>query len=190
MKKYQRLGACLLLASLGACSFGQQDRCLDQAGAAAGNQCTSADAPVVSRAAISASSTNVAQARSVLKVVGADRDANGCIASAGYQWSAMLGECIRLFERGIRFERYDAKASEPQSIFVVLSADRQQAEIFFATSDKPAILSAQKVLEGDVTPTLYQNKTEGLSILRAKDQFYIRYQGQLIYTANSLSPAR
>ena len=190
MKKYQGLGACLLLASLVACSFGQKDRCLAPGGAATGKQCQYAGAPVVSSTVNSTASTNVAQARSVLKVVGADRDAHGCIASAGYQWSAMLGECIRLFERGIRFERYDAKASEPQSIFVVLSADRQQAEIFFAPSDKPAILNAQKVLEGDIMPTLYQNKAEGLSILRAKDQFYIRYQGQLIYTANSLNPAR
>ena len=35
-------------------------------------------------------------------VVGADQDTHGCKGSAGYQWSALRKECIRLFETGIR----------------------------------------------------------------------------------------
>jgi hypothetical protein len=30
--------------------------------------------------------------------VGADRDAHGCIGSAGYTWSEELGQCIRPWE--------------------------------------------------------------------------------------------
>ncbi len=36
-----------------------------------------------------------------LPLPGSDRDAHNCIGSAGYRWSEMLSECIRLFERGI-----------------------------------------------------------------------------------------
>ena len=32
------------------------------------------------------------------KVVGGDRDANGCIGSAGYQWCASLNKCVRPWE--------------------------------------------------------------------------------------------
>ena len=31
-------------------------------------------------------------------LVGADRDEHGCIGSAGYQWCAKLGECVRPWE--------------------------------------------------------------------------------------------
>ena len=33
-----------------------------------------------------------------IKVVGTDRDAHGCIASAGYRWCAAAGECERPWE--------------------------------------------------------------------------------------------
>ena len=33
---------------------------------------------------------------------GSDRDAHGCIGSAGYIWSEVRQDCIRLFEQGIR----------------------------------------------------------------------------------------
>jgi len=32
------------------------------------------------------------------RLVGADRDAHGCIGSAGYSWSEELGQCIRPWE--------------------------------------------------------------------------------------------
>ncbi len=34
--------------------------------------------------------------------VGDDKDAHGCIASAGYTWSEVLKDCIRLWEKGAR----------------------------------------------------------------------------------------
>ena len=35
-------------------------------------------------------------------IVGGDRDKHGCIGSAGYQWSEVQQDCIRVFEKGIR----------------------------------------------------------------------------------------
>lgn len=45
----------------------------------------------------------------VTTAIGADRDAHGCIGSAGYVWSQVREECIRPFEAGIRM----APAAEP-----------------------------------------------------------------------------
>ena len=41
------------------------------------------------------SSSEIAPSESL---VGADRDENGCIGSAGYQWCASLGKCVRPWE--------------------------------------------------------------------------------------------
>ena len=35
-------------------------------------------------------------------IVGGDRDAHGCIGSAGYTYSAVRTECVRLWEVGVR----------------------------------------------------------------------------------------
>ncbi|MFM4964928.1 hypothetical protein [Aeromonas bivalvium] len=60
-------------------------------------------------------------------MVGADRDEHDCIASAGYQWSALAGQCVRLFEQGIRLNPTDA--GQTASAFVLFNADQSQAEL-------------------------------------------------------------
>jgi hypothetical protein len=54
--------------------------------------------------------------------VGGDKDAHGCIGSAGYTWSEMKGECIRLFEAGIRLNPKDDALDQTQSAFVVFKS--------------------------------------------------------------------
>lgn len=49
--------------------------------------------------------------------VGGDRDKHGCIGSAGYQWSEVQQDCIRVFEKGIRMKAVDGS----QSAFIVFS---------------------------------------------------------------------
>ena len=66
----------------------------------------------------------------VTTAIGADRDAHGCIGSAGYVWSQVREECIRPFEAGIRM----APAAEPDATtaaYIVFAEDssRQKTEI-------------------------------------------------------------
>ena len=60
-------------------------------------------------------------------LVGADRDEHGCIGSAGYTWSEVRKDCIRLFEDGIRTEAVDGSG---QVMYVVFSPDSLKAELF------------------------------------------------------------
>ena len=53
------------------------------------------------------------------EMVGNDKDEHGCIASAGYTWSEVQQNCIRLFESGIRLEATDGKSSA----YIVFSPD-------------------------------------------------------------------
>ena len=42
-------------------------------------------------------------------LVGADRDEHGCIGSAGYTWSEVRKDCIRLFEDGLQFRLAESR---------------------------------------------------------------------------------
>ena len=61
------------------------------------------------------------------QLVGNDQDAHGCRASAGYQWSPLLGQCVRLFEQAVRLQSLEA--TETGSAFVLFNADQSKAEL-------------------------------------------------------------
>lgn len=49
--------------------------------------------------------------------MGDDKDAHGCIASAGYTWSEVLKDCIRLWEKGVRVADVADKEKPPILFF-------------------------------------------------------------------------
>jgi hypothetical protein len=65
-------------------------------------------------------------------MTGNDKDNHGCIGSAGYQWSEVKNECIRLFEKGVRLDPQLASLDQTVSAFVVFKAteDDAKAELF------------------------------------------------------------
>ncbi len=64
--------------------------------------------------------------------VGGDTDEHGCKASAGYQWSVVKNECVRLFEAGIRLDPKAEGLDTTLSAFAVFKSFEEdaQAEIF------------------------------------------------------------
>jgi len=64
-------------------------------------------------------------------VEGSDKDANGCKASAGYTWSNLKKECIRVFELPIQLSNSDNSFGAG----VIFSEDGQQAEVFTKDGD-------------------------------------------------------
>lgn len=75
---------------------------------------------------------------------GSDRDSHGCIASAGYLWSEVRNDCIRLFETGIRLE----SPEEEESAFLVFSVDSSKVELFFSDDSDTEILDKKILPEG------------------------------------------
>ncbi|MGJ8561264.1 MAG: hypothetical protein ACSHX3_13595 [Litorimonas sp.] len=65
--------------------------------------------------------------------VGGDRDIHGCIATAGYTWSDVLEECVRLFEVGIPLENMQDMDSTSIAYLIVGASD--QIELFGPDSD-------------------------------------------------------
>mgnify|MGYP001608724899 CR=1 FL=1 len=61
---------------------------------------------------------------------GSDRDEHGCIGSAGYRWSVVKNECIRIWEAGTRLDAAEAVTDKTTSVFAVFSSDNKKVEIY------------------------------------------------------------
>ena len=75
-------------------------------------------------------------------IVGNDADMHGCRASAGYTWSVLSNECIRIFEKGKRLNRVVAEneSANTLSAFVVFDEQGNKAELFLPKQKKTIIL--------------------------------------------------
>ncbi|MCL6259305.1 hypothetical protein M3O96_09415 [Aquiflexum sp. TKW24L] len=112
-------------------------------------------------------------------LVGSDKDPNGCIGSAGYTWSEAKKDCIRIFESGTSFVTYDAATGVMDSTkvaYVVLADDKSQAEVFYGGTDKPILLEAVAVMEGETMPKLFENNIELVDLIYYRDSYILRYQ--------------
>lgn len=83
--------------------------------------------------------------KNIPQAVGNDRDEHGCLASAGYTWSEVQKDCIRLFEEGIRV---DAADGSERSAFIVFSPDSTLAELFFSDEQPKEILERRTLPTG------------------------------------------
>ncbi len=110
---------------------------------------------------------------------GADVDAKGCKPSAGYTWSEMKQQCIRIWEEGVAFEPVDTTDPD-QWAFVVFSDDKPLAELYWG--DQRAVLNVQPAEEGDISPVVMKNTAKAIEVLRTKDVYVLRINGKAAYT--------
>ena len=110
------------------------------------------------------------------KLVGNDRDEHGCIASAGYQWSELLHDCKRPFEKGIRLNA--ANENQTYAAYLVFNSDSSKVEVFLPKGKKPnPILEYQKAITGEV---IWTGKNEDeLSVRCIQDIWGIYVDNQL-----------
>jgi hypothetical protein len=78
---------------------------------------------------------------SIIKDIVKDTDENGCLSSAGYTWSKLNNECIKLFT-GMQLNPIDNQENEDESIsaYVLFSEDLMQAELFLPNENESIIL--------------------------------------------------
>lgn len=109
-------------------------------------------------------------------MVGGDRDKHGCIGSAGYQWSEVQQDCIRVFEKGIRMKAVDGS----QSAFIVFSPDSTQVELFFSSGDKNEILDRRSLPSGGYAWNVEDDDTK--NVRRINGKWTISQRGKTIYS--------
>lgn len=106
-------------------------------------------------------------------IVGNDRDARGCIASAGYVWSGVLSDCVRLFEVGIPLDNQQDPASNFVTYLIVGDAERLE---LFAPASPPVTLTSTGL-------DTWGDADSGLTATRQATGFYTVYQdGAVLYS--------
>ncbi|CAI8777528.1 hypothetical protein [Chryseobacterium sp. IT-36CA2] len=73
-------------------------------------------------------------------VVGGDRDAHGCIGSAGYTYSQIKKDCVRTFEQKIKLTEVAPAGSSTSIAAVIFSKDMKKAEVFVKDADTGSII--------------------------------------------------
>ncbi|WP_297329718.1 hypothetical protein [uncultured Bacteroides sp.] len=110
-------------------------------------------------------------------LVGDDKDEHGCIASAGYTWSEVRKDCIRLWEEGVRMSAVDDAG---KSLFLVFSPDSTQVELFFSEEDMPnEILDRRNLPSGKYAWNVEDDDTKNVRF--ENNQWTISQRGTQIY---------
>lgn len=104
------------------------------------------------------------------KLVGGDSDSHGCKGSAGYTWSTLKKECIRIFE-GTKLSHYDDGKTYTTVSYVIF--DGNKAELFLDTQKESIILERKS--EGDSW------KKDNLELIPWKG-YVLKKDGKIIYT--------
>ncbi|MBP5403759.1 MAG: hypothetical protein J6Y17_01555 [Elusimicrobiaceae bacterium] len=112
--------------------------------------------------------------------VGADRDAHSCIASAGYTYSAVRGECIRLWEAGTALFPVIQVEEPVLAAYVVQSENGREAEVFLPGFEQGLLMNQAE--DADV-PTWTAN---GWTLTYDPDQGWKLFQdGEEVYTSKA-----
>ncbi|MEC3876756.1 hypothetical protein [Chryseobacterium salviniae] len=81
---------------------------------------------------------------SFAQMVGNDRDAHGCIPSAGYTYSKVKNDCIQVFEQKIKLKGVKPKEGANFMATVVFSKDMMKVEVFLMEEPESIILTKQR----------------------------------------------
>lgn len=112
-------------------------------------------------------------------VTGGDRDVHGCIATAGYIWSDLLAECVRLFEVGIPLENMQDLESTSVAYLILNGSD--QIELFGSDSE-PVQLSKTEVNVWEDANEIYILK------LQTPAQYVVYKDGRTLFFENRYVP--
>ncbi|KFF24818.1 hypothetical protein [Chryseobacterium vrystaatense] len=78
------------------------------------------------------------------QTVGGDRDAHGCIGSAGYTYSQIKKDCVRVFEQKIKLTEVAPKGSSTSMAAVIFSKDMKKAEVFVPDTDGESLILSRQ----------------------------------------------
>jgi hypothetical protein len=73
-------------------------------------------------------------------VVGGDKDVHGCKASAGYTYSQVKNDCVRVFEQKIKLKEVKSDKSYTSMTAVIFSKDMKKAEVFIPEASAKSII--------------------------------------------------
>ena len=145
-------------------------------------------------ALMSACSPHSSTAQPATPAAGGDKDAHGCMASAGYTWSPLRGQCIRIFEAGLAFAPSGDNPDQTLQAFVVMpepgSTPAQKAELHLPGAGQPTPLQAVPVPEGETRPVVLENKSAGVQIEYSRDDYLLNLHGRPMFVRHGQDNTR
>ena len=111
-------------------------------------------------------------------IVGNDRDDHGCIVSAGYKWSALLKDCIRPFEQGIKLSTASDSTST-SATYLVFNNDSSRIEAFVPGEAVPPVLKKDTK---DGEEVWNDEDDRGYSVKRPDGNWTIYQHGKWLYS--------
>lgn len=72
-----------------------------------------------------------------------DKDQDGCLNTAGYRWSDLKKDCIKVHLIGLRLDPALNQNNEDaqNALYMIFSEDAQKVEIYLPQAQKPIVLS-------------------------------------------------
>lgn len=108
-------------------------------------------------------------------MVGNDEDDHGCKGSAGYTWSEVRKDCIRVFEEGVRMAGADGKTTA----FIVFSNDSSKVELFFSDGKPTEILDRRQLPNGNYAWNVEDDDSKNVS--QSGEDWIISQRGKEIF---------
>lgn len=113
------------------------------------------------------------------QLVGVAEDAHGCNAAAGYTWSEVRQNCVRLFEEGVKFAAAAGQDST-LAVYVVFATDSLKAEVFMPDQNVHPLLDRRSLPEGGYAWN--QEDDDTLNVRMVDGAWIIEQRGNILYT--------
>lgn len=110
-------------------------------------------------------------------IVGNDADEHGCKASAGYTWSVLKNECVRIFESGSPFKADGINKDSTLAAYIIMNEKKDSAEIFL-----PAIKPFIALPGNSAKSILFENKNNGVVVNYDKMKLNILKDNEIIFS--------
>jgi hypothetical protein len=118
-------------------------------------------------------------------IAGADRDAHGCIGSAGYVWSPLHGACVRVFEAGLPFDPTPRNPEQNLRAYLLVKnsiGKLKEAELFWPGESVPWTLKVIPLGKDAERPVVLEDKTHKVKVYRTQESAYLLEQdGKVLF---------
>ncbi len=114
-------------------------------------------------------------------MVGNDKDEHGCKASAGFTWSDLKQECVRIFESGTAFKAFGKNTDNTLAAYVIISDDKTKAEVYIPNMASSVLLEKVNSTDSNLPKTLYINNKDQIKLTLTDQGYFIEIKGEALY---------
>lgn len=113
-----------------------------------------------------------------LRKLGVQKDEHGCNAAAGYTWSEIRQDCIRLFEEGTKLSAVGDENST-MAAYIVWAVDSAQVEVFLPENETHPLLKRASLSSGETAWNL--EVADSYQVRQLDGKWVVEQAGEILY---------